>query len=122
LKHPGVAGVLLIDMTDQTPPSNRLPLPLAFFMVFTCAVWCGLWIIVAHVARWKLQWLYQYRDYVWEAAVVFITMGAGIMYLAVDQVGRGLRDLWQESLRRQVEQENIDSAAGSDTSNIGLRN
>ena len=47
-------------------------------------VWCGLWIIVAHVARWKLQWLYQYRDYVWEAAVVFITMGTGIMYLAVD--------------------------------------
>jgi DMSO reductase anchor subunit len=76
----------------QTPPSrNRLPLPLALFMVFTCAVWCGIWIVVAEVT-WPVLKLRPYRSYIEGGSVLLIALGAVLLLVAVNHVARGLRD------------------------------
>jgi hypothetical protein len=59
-------------------------------MVLTAALWCAMWILVAQVT-WKVIIFHSYRLYILGGSVFFIFVGAIIMYVAVDQIGRGIR-------------------------------
>lgn len=97
-------------MHDSNPSPKRLPIPFSLFMVLTCAIWCGIWIVVAQVT-WKVLIFHAYRLDIFGSSVFFIAIGGVLMYIAVDQVGRGLREHWHNHLRRQVERENAYSVA-----------